>query len=182
MTPIDAGGFGPLSAGLTGFTGAAPGVGAADGLLAVRGVGVSVGAGRLRLRGLPPQRGRAGHVAGSRTPRGGCTHYPTGAAARPPRRPREPAPPRPGVGADRRSRRGRTRGLGARPTMGDRDPIPRIELGHAYELRHEYEKALEMYDRAAEVAKADPRGPREGGMRAARGARLAGRARGSKKP
>ena len=52
--------------------------------------------------------------------------------------------------------------------MGDRDPIPWLELGHADESRHEYEKALEMYDRAAEVAKADPRGPREGGMRAAR--------------
>ena len=52
--------------------------------------------------------------------------------------------------------------------LGENDPIPFIELGHAYELAHEYEKALEMYDHAAEVAPADARGPREGGMRAAR--------------
>jgi tetratricopeptide (TPR) repeat protein len=51
--------------------------------------------------------------------------------------------------------------------LGDKDPIPFIELGHAYELAHEYEKALEMYDHAAEIAPADPRGPRTGGMRAA---------------
>lgn len=51
--------------------------------------------------------------------------------------------------------------------LAARDPLPYIELGHAYELAHEYEKALEMYDYAAEMAPADPRGPREGGMRAA---------------
>jgi tetratricopeptide (TPR) repeat protein len=52
--------------------------------------------------------------------------------------------------------------------VGENDPIPFIELGHAYELVHEYEKALEMYDHAADIAPRDPRGPREGGMRAAR--------------
>jgi tetratricopeptide (TPR) repeat protein len=51
--------------------------------------------------------------------------------------------------------------------VGADDPIPFIELGHAYELAHEYEKALEMYDHAADIAPSDPRGPREGGMRAA---------------
>jgi tetratricopeptide (TPR) repeat protein len=51
--------------------------------------------------------------------------------------------------------------------LGSSDPLPHIELGHAYELVHEYEKALEMYDYAAELAPADARGPREGGMRAA---------------
>jgi tetratricopeptide (TPR) repeat protein len=53
-------------------------------------------------------------------------------------------------------------------TLGGSDPIPWIELGHAYEMTHDYEKALELYDHAAEVAADDPRGPREGGMRAAR--------------
>jgi tetratricopeptide (TPR) repeat protein len=51
--------------------------------------------------------------------------------------------------------------------LGSADPIPYIELGHAYELAHEYEKALEMYDYAGEIAPSDARGPREGGMRAA---------------
>ena len=51
--------------------------------------------------------------------------------------------------------------------LGSADPLPYIELGHAYELVHEYEKALEMYDYAGEMAPADVRGPREGGMRAA---------------
>jgi cytochrome c-type biogenesis protein CcmH/NrfG len=52
--------------------------------------------------------------------------------------------------------------------LGEADPIPWIELGHAYEMTHSYEAALEMYDHAAEVAPANPEGPREGGMRAAR--------------
>jgi tetratricopeptide (TPR) repeat protein len=52
--------------------------------------------------------------------------------------------------------------------LGERDPLPFIELGHAYELAHQYDKALEMYDHAAEIAPTDARGPREGGMRAAR--------------
>jgi len=51
--------------------------------------------------------------------------------------------------------------------LGPNDPLAFIELGHVYELTHQYEKALEMYDRAAEIAPGDPRGPHEGGMRAA---------------
>jgi Flp pilus assembly protein TadD len=52
--------------------------------------------------------------------------------------------------------------------LGARSPIPWIELGHAYELSHQYEQALKFYDRAADVAPADPSGAREGGVRAAR--------------
>lgn len=51
--------------------------------------------------------------------------------------------------------------------LGPSNPIPWIEMGHAFELNHRYEEALAMYDRAAEVAPADPAGPREGGRRAA---------------
>ena len=58
--------------------------------------------------------------------------------------------------------------------LGSADPLPYIELGHAYELVHEYEKALEMYDYAGEIAPADARGPREGGMRAAHWGEVAG--------
>ena len=52
--------------------------------------------------------------------------------------------------------------------LGARDPVPFIELGHAYEIAHRYDEALQAYDRAAEVAPRDARGPREGGLRAAR--------------
>lgn len=48
------------------------------------------------------------------------------------------------------------------------DPIPWIELGHAFELAHRFDDAIEAYDTAASVAPASPSGPREGGMRAAR--------------
>ena len=48
------------------------------------------------------------------------------------------------------------------------DPSPYIELGHALELTHRYDEALEAYDEAARVAPASPDGPREGGMRCAR--------------
>jgi tetratricopeptide (TPR) repeat protein len=51
--------------------------------------------------------------------------------------------------------------------LGSSDPVPWIELGHAYEMNHDYEKALELYDHASDVAPSDPRGPREGGLRAA---------------
>lgn len=47
------------------------------------------------------------------------------------------------------------------------DPQAHIDLGHGYELAHRYDEALAEYDRAAEVAKGDPRGPREGGRRCA---------------
>ena len=52
--------------------------------------------------------------------------------------------------------------------LGPDSPTPYIELGHAYELSHRYDAALEAYDRAAEVAPADAVGPRTGGLRAAR--------------
>jgi cytochrome c-type biogenesis protein CcmH/NrfG len=48
------------------------------------------------------------------------------------------------------------------------DPVPLIELGHAFELSHRFEEALAAYDEAASVAPASPVGPREGGMRCAR--------------
>jgi tetratricopeptide (TPR) repeat protein len=48
------------------------------------------------------------------------------------------------------------------------DPTPWIELGHALELGHRYDEALDAYDAAANEAPASPVGPREGGMRAAR--------------
>ena len=46
------------------------------------------------------------------------------------------------------------------------DPIVWIDLGHAYELGHHYDRALDAYDHAADVAPKRPDGPREGGMRA----------------
>jgi Flp pilus assembly protein TadD len=48
------------------------------------------------------------------------------------------------------------------------DPVPWIELGHAFELAHRFDEALAAYDTAASVAPASPAGPREAGMRAAR--------------
>lgn len=48
------------------------------------------------------------------------------------------------------------------------DPVPWIELGHAYELAHRFDEALAAYDTAASVAPSSPAGAREGGMRAAR--------------
>jgi tetratricopeptide (TPR) repeat protein len=48
------------------------------------------------------------------------------------------------------------------------DPRPLIELGHALELAHRYDDALEAYDQAAQIAPSAPDGPREGGMRCAR--------------
>jgi tetratricopeptide (TPR) repeat protein len=47
------------------------------------------------------------------------------------------------------------------------DPSPYIELGHAMELGHRYDEALEAYDRASAVAPVSPEGPREGGIRCA---------------
>lgn len=52
--------------------------------------------------------------------------------------------------------------------LDETSPIPWIELGHAFELAHRYEEALNMYDRAADVAPADPAGPLAGGLRTAR--------------
>lgn len=52
--------------------------------------------------------------------------------------------------------------------LGPRSPVPWIELGHAEELAHRYDRALALYDRAARVAPHNAAGPREGGLRAAR--------------
>jgi tetratricopeptide (TPR) repeat protein len=52
--------------------------------------------------------------------------------------------------------------------LGPSDPTPYIELGHAFELMHRYDEAMDAYDHAAVVAPTSPAGPREGGMRAAR--------------
>jgi tetratricopeptide (TPR) repeat protein len=51
--------------------------------------------------------------------------------------------------------------------VGPNDPSPWIEMGHAFELTHRYEDALNMYDRAAEVAPTNAEGSRTGGLRAA---------------
>lgn len=48
------------------------------------------------------------------------------------------------------------------------DPVPWIEMGHAFELVHRFDEALAAYDTAASIAPESPAGPREGGMRAAR--------------
>lgn len=48
------------------------------------------------------------------------------------------------------------------------DPLPWIELGHAFELTHHFDEALAAYDTAASIAPSSPDGPREGGMRSAR--------------
>ncbi len=52
--------------------------------------------------------------------------------------------------------------------LGAGSPIPFVELGHALEMAHRYDEALEAYDRAAAVAPLDPLGPLTGGLRAAR--------------
>jgi len=52
--------------------------------------------------------------------------------------------------------------------LGEADPTPYLELGHALELAHRYDEALAEYDEAASVAPASAAGPREGGMRCAR--------------
>ncbi len=48
------------------------------------------------------------------------------------------------------------------------DPSPWIELGHAFELAHEFDQALAAYETAAEKAPLSPDGPRAAGARAAR--------------
>lgn len=48
------------------------------------------------------------------------------------------------------------------------DPTPFLELGHALELAHRFDEALEAYDDAARAAPSSPLGPRTAGLRAAR--------------
>jgi tetratricopeptide (TPR) repeat protein len=52
--------------------------------------------------------------------------------------------------------------------VGPTDPRPKIEMGHAFELAHEYEQAIASYDEAAAMDPKSPAGPREAGLRAAR--------------
>jgi len=52
--------------------------------------------------------------------------------------------------------------------LGPHSPVPMVELGHALEMAHRYDEALAAYDRASELAPADPLGPLTGGLRAAR--------------
>jgi tetratricopeptide (TPR) repeat protein len=52
--------------------------------------------------------------------------------------------------------------------LGAGDPTPYVELGHALELAHRYDEALDAYDEAASAAPGSPAGPREGGLRTAR--------------
>jgi tetratricopeptide (TPR) repeat protein len=63
--------------------------------------------------------------------------------------------------------RGGTKELEALRDASPKDPRAWIDLGHAYELAHRYEDALDCYDHAAEVAPSSPEGPREGGLRSA---------------
>lgn len=51
--------------------------------------------------------------------------------------------------------------------LGPSNPTAWLELGHAHELAHRYDVALELYDQASRAAPADPAGPRTGGLRAA---------------
>jgi tetratricopeptide (TPR) repeat protein len=48
------------------------------------------------------------------------------------------------------------------------DPSGWIELGHAYELSHQFEEALASYDAASSAAPGSPAGPLEAGTRCAR--------------
>jgi Flp pilus assembly protein TadD len=52
--------------------------------------------------------------------------------------------------------------------LGATSPIPFVEMGHALEVAHRYDEALEAYDHAAAVAPRDALGPLTGGLRAAR--------------
>ncbi|MGC4094941.1 MAG: tetratricopeptide repeat protein [Polyangiaceae bacterium] len=51
--------------------------------------------------------------------------------------------------------------------LGAASPLPWLDLGHAHELCHRYDEALQFYDHAAAVAPLNPAGPKTGGMRAA---------------
>jgi tetratricopeptide (TPR) repeat protein len=64
--------------------------------------------------------------------------------------------------------RARTEAEALAARVGPASPLPWVELGHALELAHRYDEALELYDRAAEVAPRDPIGPKTGGLRSAR--------------
>jgi tetratricopeptide (TPR) repeat protein len=52
--------------------------------------------------------------------------------------------------------------------LGPESPIPLVELGHAFEMAHRYDEALNAYDAASVAAPSEPLGPLTGGLRAAR--------------
>ncbi len=70
-----------------------------------------------------------------------------------------------GLTGDLRGARAEASELGRRSRAND--PAPAVELGHALELAHRYDEALDAYDEAARVAPGSAEGPREGGMRCA---------------
>jgi tetratricopeptide (TPR) repeat protein len=76
-----------------------------------------------------------------------------------------------GFAGDVASAREQASELAKRLPPGDPDAL--IELGHALELSHRYDEALEAYDEAASSAPASPAGPREGGIRCAHWGELA---------
>jgi tetratricopeptide (TPR) repeat protein len=71
-----------------------------------------------------------------------------------------------GFAGDLNGARAQAGQLAKRMPLGD--PSSYIELGHAFELAHQYDEALESYDTASAEAPSRPDGPREGGMRCAR--------------
>ena len=52
--------------------------------------------------------------------------------------------------------------------LPENSPVPWVELGHAYELAHRYDEALEAYDHASRIAPREALGAKRGGLRAAR--------------
>jgi tetratricopeptide (TPR) repeat protein len=71
-----------------------------------------------------------------------------------------------GLTGDLKSARKEAEDLQKRLREGD--PSGWLELGHAYELSHEFDEALAAYDSAARAAPGSPAGPLEGGTRCAR--------------
>ncbi len=69
------------------------------------------------------------------------------------------------VGSDLPAARDEVAALAARLPPGD--PSPWIEVGHALELVHQFDEAMQVYQAASDAAPESPSGPREAGMRAA---------------
>ncbi len=57
--------------------------------------------------------------------------------------------------------------------LPENSPVPWVELGHAYELAHRYDEALQAYDHASSIAPNEVLGAKRGGLRAARWGELA---------
>jgi tetratricopeptide (TPR) repeat protein len=69
------------------------------------------------------------------------------------------------LGGDLASARAEVEELGKR--LPEDDPTPYLELGHALELMHRYDEALEAYDEGSRRTPRSPAAPREAGMRCA---------------